>query len=519
MENKKEVKYDWIHEDGSIIREEHDKNYYKNTKEDISKILSDALKQYHNDDKLSVYEKNNNILYSKETVFCIKNVTPGGRDQTYPDEFRIQQKASDWNEAFQLAKTEEKKGVLLGIYYTEDLSNPIICTWKLQESEKLNSISKQVHSEAISNALKKGFSQEKTKNEYVCVFRKEFLFFYLDNLTWLHDKPLSELNNINEKDNETTQPSSILGINRIYFGAPGTGKSYQIKKFIQNNGISDYQSNKFNEDVFRITLHPEYTYNDFIGQIMPTIDNSKIEYKFSPGIFTLALKKAIQNQKQNKPVFLILEEMSRADISSVFGDLFQLLDRNSKGESEYSINNSLVANEVFEDSKTPIFIPYNLFIIGTANLNDQNVNVIDTAFKRRFEFNYVGVKVIPDINDYKFTLNKSGNNLEISWLNLIKVLNEFIVTSEEYGGLGLSEDKQVGQFFIKFSDNNIYNWNQIKGKLLHYLWNDVENIAFSENKIFSHDIKSFGHLYSQAEQKVNFFSEEFLNKFKESQNE
>ena len=142
--------------------------------------------------------------------------------------------------------------------------------------------------------------------------------------------------------------------------------------------------------------------------------------------------------------------MSRADISSVFGDLFQLLDRNSKGESEYSINNSLVANEVFEDSKTPIFIPYNLFIIGTANLNDQNVNVIDTAFKRRFEFNYVGVKVIPDINDYKFTLNKSGNNLEISWLNLIKVLNEFIVTSEEYGGLGLSEDKQVGQFFIKF---------------------------------------------------------------------
>lgn len=98
--------------------------------------------------------------------------------------------------------------------------------------------------------------------------------------------------------------------------------------------------------------------------------------------------------------------------------------------------------------------------------------------KRRFEFEYVSVDVNSNLNNYHFSLKIDNESFELNWCDFITTLNEFIVTPEEHGGLGLNEDKQIGQFFIKFTKDEIYNWNQITGKLLQYLWHDVESVSF-----------------------------------------
>lgn len=351
--------------------------------------------------------------------------------------------------------------------------------------------------------------------------------------------------NLNELSSTNTKKASDAtlvdtGINRIYFGAPGTGKSYGIKKFIRENGIPDYDDKMDHPNVFRTSLHPEFGYSDFIGQVMPVvkktdvIEEASITYEFTPQVFTKALKRAFEYEVINQePVFLVLEEMSRSNVAAVFGDLFQLLDRDENGESEYRIDNSLISSHIFGKYTTnKIYIPKNFYILGTVNTSDQNVYVMDTAFKRRFEFNYLETSELAKdskgnyLNDYKFILKNSlGQNIELTWIMLLQELNSFITTEEEKGGLGLPEDKQLGQFFIKFKDANpdltdeeiqkieIYNYNQITGKLLQYLWSDVQEASYSNNRLFSEDVRNFGEIYRRAKLHMNFFSQNFIQKF------
>ena len=326
-----------------------------------------------------------------------------------------------------------------------------------------------------------------------------------------------------------------IGINKIYFGAPGTGKSFGIKKFIQENGIENFDEKVDHSNVFRATLHPEFTYNDFVGQVMPVVlrgnsnaEPSRIEYQFSPQIFTKALKRAF-DVENTEPVFLILEEMSRANVAAVFGDLFQLLDRDENGESEYMIDNLLVSQELWGTNSTKkIYIPKNLFIIGTVNTSDQNVFVMDTAFKRRFEFDYVNANSIAKdnngnyLNNFIFELKDTITNkmYKFSWIDLYSGLNKFITTKSEKGGLGLPEDKQLGQFFIKFKDTDpTYNYNQFKGKLLQYLWHDIQNTAYTDNSLFQKNINNFSDAFTEISTGHNIFSEAFLKflKFEVSQ--
>ena len=557
--------YDWIHENGEIINEMHDRNYYQLNQENLRAVLTDSMNQFHNHVTISDRENNiflaeyinNSIMTPKRVAICIKGVTPGGRADKYSDEFRIQQDPNDWDTTLQIADNAGILGVLLGVYHTADMSEPIFCAWKLQSAGTVTSsqLSKQIRSGTISKAITEGFAQARTKNEFVCAFRKEFLFFYLENALWLHDLNLNELNGnseeIEQKELDFIEeeiqtvdadisdlleqgPITSPGINRIYFGAPGTGKSYGIQKFIRENGISEYDDKISHPNVFRVTLHPEFGYNDFIGQVMPVVkkdeESSTIEYEFTPQIFTKALSKAFEVRSEGEPVFLILEEMSRANVAAVFGDLFQLLDRDIFGISEYKIDNTLIASAVFGEthSNEKIFLPENIYILGTVNTSDQNVYVMDTAFKRRFEFEYISTEELKvGENDFIFNLVDNGENIRISWLDLVPKLNDFIVKTEEHGGLGLTEDKQLGQFFIKFkkvkqgeSDTEVikkiekYNANQITGKLLQYLWNDVELASYSTHKLFNDEITSFGKLYKLAKVNQNFFSHEFLQLFK-----
>ena len=304
--------------------------------------------------------------------------------------------------------------------------------------------------------------------------------------------------------------------NTIFYGVPGTGKSYRVKQLIKENNIPD-------EDVFRVTLHPEFTYSDFVGQILPdTDDKGKPTYKYQKGIFTKSLERAL---KVDDSVLLILEEMSRANVAAVFGDIFQLLDRDQSGKSDYGIDNDLIYNHLDEKAQSSltgkkITIPENLYIVGTVNTSDQNVFPMDNAFKRRFSWQYVPIGKPGEDNNPQLVIkvseeNKQIKEQQISWSILFSKLNDFIVNRDK--GLGLTEDKQLGPYFIKFKDTNNIKINDelIKNKLLQYLWDDVQNsmAAFGNpnTTLFDKSIHSFSELYEYYDEK-QIFSNEFLGK-------
>lgn len=356
----------------------------------------------------------------------------------------------------------------------------------------------------------------------------------------------------------------IKGINKMYFGAPGTGKSFSIKNFIYDEFKKDstYQSEEWeknilddkrdNPNVFRTTLHPEFTYNDFVGQLQPKKNGKSITYDFVPKIFTQAVTAAIRHPKA--PIFLILEELSRANVAAVFGDIFQLLDRSDDGSSEYSIDNDSILQgiediyqsyviegtederevyEGYEDRGKKIFIPRNLFIIGTVNTSDQNVFVMDTAFKRRFEFDYMDANELVydeytngekkegvkgrEKNNFNIKLERVSDQVEelkTNWIDLYRKLNSFI-TAKEDKGLGLSEDKQLGQFFLKFQEdteeNKKFNDAQLYGKLLQYLWEDIKLASYSDKQLFDIELDTFSQAYRRMKEGKNVFHQDFMN--------
>lgn len=293
---------------------------------------------------------------------------------------------------------------------------------------------------------------------------------------------------------------------KIYFGAPGTGKSYKIEEMIKSKGISSSHT-------FRTTFFPDYTYNDFVGQLLPKVDGNNITYEFCKGVFTQAIEKAYEDL--SKEVFLILEEMSRGNCSAIFGDVFQLLDREKEGPScgfsKYFINNDIISKDIIAITNSHVKLPPNLNIIGTVNTSDQNVYVMDTAFKRRFEWEYVGTEPVgtPYKNNVELTFYRNGNAESINWVDLYGVLNIFI-SSKKW--LGLGEDKQVGQFFIEFESDPTKTQEQISNKLLHFLWFDVCQSSFNYSvSLFDDSIDSFSRLYKKFNNNEQIFSNTFFD--------
>ena len=299
-----------------------------------------------------------------------------------------------------------------------------------------------------------------------------------------------------EDENDLQKKSG--GINKIYFGAPGTGKS----KYVDN-----MYYNKFAK---RVTFHPEYTYNDFVGYIKPLVDGDNITYSFVPGIFTQILVEALKYP--NDMYTLIIEELNRANVASVFGDLFQLLDRREDGSSEYSINNADIykyIKDVIGDSYKytdgSIYIPSNLNIIATMNTADQNVFVMDTAFKRRWEFEYMPIKFK---DDHKFKDNLILN-INVSWENFVRIINEFMM-SRENEDLMISEDKQIGQYFVK--KNELSDATKFGYKVLLYLWDDV--FKKDRYRIFNEEIRTFSSLIEKftTNNAIYVFNDNISNK-------
>ena len=278
------------------------------------------------------------------------------------------------------------------------------------------------------------------------------------------------------------------GINKIIYGAPGTGKS---------NYVNDKYANGNN--FIRVTFHPEYSNSDFIGYVKPSINNTNVEYKFEPGPFTKIIKKAFSNK--DEMFSLIIEELNRANAPGVFGDIFQLLDRDdSTGKSKYKVDNSDVAKYVFGDENKQISLPPNLNIIATMNTSDQNVFTMDTAFKRRWKFKYLPIEFK---QDHKFA-HKNIPNTTISWKKFVETFNIFIMTTQP-NGLFTSEDKQIGPYFI--SESELLDLDSFAYKVLLYIWDDV--VKVNRQIIFNSSINTFADL-------VNAFKSNPLSVFNDN---
>lgn len=342
--------------------------------------------------------------------------------------------------------------------------------------------------------------------------------FVADLCAFLADKPdlvLSIIEAGNKSEELCMMQEIPLSLQQIFYGAPGTGKSRTIKDKTQN------------EAVIRTTFHPDTDYSTFVGSYKPTTKEetvmtvigkeavpvknakgeeykeSKIIYEFVPQAFLqayISAWKKYAKSEGNKPAkqYLIIEEINRGNCAQIFGDLFQLLDRNDYGFSEYPITTDADMKKhlkkAFEgldipqmDSINAMFIelyadivkavlegdclllPDNLYIWATMNTSDQSLFPIDSAFKRRWDWKY-----IPISNAHKEWMIKVGNNY-YDWWQFIEKINTLI------GQTTSSEDKKLGYFFCKANKGMISD-DKFVSKVIFYLWNDVfKDYELSDN--------------------------------------
>lgn len=274
------------------------------------------------------------------------------------------------------------------------------------------------------------------------------------------------------------------GQNILLYGVPGSGKSHYINtKYCCNQDFIE-----------RVVFHPEYTYSDFIGQILPQIVEDKINYVFTPGPFTTILKKAIYNPTQN--FFLVIEELNRGNAPAIFGEIFQLLDRNKTGESVYSITNFDIAKELFKNPEQKIKLPSNLWILATMNTSDQNVFTLDTAFQRRWQMKHIR----NDISSSTFAKNAIANS-GITWEAFALKVNSLIIKCND--GASSTEDKRIGAYFV--SENELNNKELFAEKVLKYLWDDA--FKLDRGLFFKDSLTSFDEVLENFNSETNFFKE------------
>ncbi len=270
--------------------------------------------------------------------------------------------------------------------------------------------------------------------------------------------------------------------NRILFGAPGTGKSFTLnheKDDLLTDG-GEYE---------RVTFHPDYSYANFVGTYKPvpckdSDGKDAITYSYVPGPFMRTYVKALQNSRTDapKPFLLVIEEINRANVAAVFGDVFQLLDRGDDEVSEYPIQASedikkYLAEELGgnPDDYAEIRIPDNMFIWATMNSADQGVFPMDTAFKRRWDFTYLGIDDSEaGIVGKKVVLGQGDYRRVVEWNALRKAINNELLTYK------VNEDKLMGPYFI--SKKNLPEGEMIdpavftrifKNKVIMYLFDDA----------------------------------------------
>ena len=268
------------------------------------------------------------------------------------------------------------------------------------------------------------------------------------------------------------------GTNIILYGVPGAGKSWTIKhEYCNDENLME-----------RLVFHPDYTYSDFVGQILPKIDDDgTVNYEFSPGPFTNLLRKAYINP--DKMFYLIIEEINRGNAPAIFGDIFQLLDRDKNGKSEYEITNADIAKRVYLDGSHKVSIPSNMCILCTMNTSDQNVFTLDTAFQRRWSMRLIRNKFHDEEDERKFAETKILDT-DVTWEKFFTEINSFILGKNIR--MTSSEDKRLGTHFVSIDDLEEGKGDDKKlierqnsrfpEKVLKYLWDDA--FKFTKEDVF-----------------------------------
>ena len=320
----------------------------------------------------------------------------------------------------------------------------------------------------------------------------------LTNISQYENYPVELLSIIN--NDMSINVNMFEGKNIIYYGVPGCGKSYQVNEIAKK-----YESN----NVIRTVFHPDYTYSDFIGQVMPITKNKGIFYDRIPGPFTKALAKAYENETKN--VLLIIEEINRGNAAAIFGDIFQLLDR-----TDYEIDNEFICSYLRGHTKNnfkgyKFSLPKNLTIIATMNTSDQNVYTLDNAFRRRFE--YVRIANNFENNDYSNELkNISIPVLNISWESFVSVINNFIIEQSDL--LLNNEDKRLGAYSI--SSEELKNEYKFADKVLFYLWDNIGK--YNDGKLFKDGYKLYDQVIDDYISGKMIFCDELFDKLYTIQN-
>ena len=293
-----------------------------------------------------------------------------------------------------------------------------------------------------------------------------------------------------QKDNNSHV--GVLPLQQIFFGTPGSGKSFKVKREV-NKILGEMSEENKEKHVFRTTFHPDSDYASFVGCYKPMENDSKITYSFVPQTFTNAYVAAWNDL--DSPYFLIIEEINRGNCAQIFGDLFQLLDRKG-GYSEYKIKADNDLHKYLEEHLTnedgikngELCLPPNLYIWATMNTSDQSLFPMDSAFKRRWSWEYVPIEYDNE-DSSKFTITIDGK--PYSWPIFLKKINEEIKKKTS------SEDKQMGNFFIKQSIDE----KEFKDKVMFYIWSEVgkENYNTPEAVFKNKDDKefSFNQLYGK----------------------
>lgn len=335
----------------------------------------------------------------------------------------------------------------------------------------------------------------------------------------------------NEK-NDSLKKSDDKGLKPfqiIHYGVPGCGKSKKIADLLEaakrNGEITDEET-----QVARVVFHPEYTNADFVGQVMPVVKPGEgVNYDFVAGPFSRILARAYANP--TKPYFLIVEEINRGNAASIFGEIFQLLDRHKKGESDsvggntytmgwskYFVDNmdvnGIIRKELFNTSyekdedmptikfteNTAIRLPPNLSIYATMNTSDQNVFTLDNAFKRRFDFELVKNSLEGEAHRAQRETKIEGTH--VTWGVFWERINELIL--EKHSSMTSSEDKRLGAYFIvgeeKFGGGGTYREISKKlfgEKVLGYLWDDA--FKYKRKEVFQEGCRSVESLMGNFE--------------------
>lgn len=302
-----------------------------------------------------------------------------------------------------------------------------------------------------------------------------------------------------------------MHIQKILFGSPGTGKSHRVDNEIIPKDLKITDKNNIIKTVF----HPEYTYGDFVGKLVPYTKASKVEYNFYAGHFLIALSQAYKNilNEGNAGIdntVLVIDEINRGNSAAIFGVVFQLLDRNADGWSTFYINitelelmtilkligvefKELAKNEYeyrfpgekdwvknlstlqnrvdglrMDIQNSRIYIPSNLSILATMNTSDNSIYFMDSAFKRRWDWEFIEIEDSKQKDLLKNVTISLNNGVKHQWCTFVDRLNNFIKSN--HGTIRKIEDKQVGYRFINETE---INEEKIRSKLMFFVWDSV----------------------------------------------